>query len=312
MVASTSPSPSLQRLRVLINDGKGAGLGPWLSIEGGQGGSRDFVHTLTVADWNGDGRPASWRWEGPRLAGTPAAEPRFDQGAQGVVIFLSRATGAGSATTRAPASIRCSATYLLVLDLDGGGHLDSSPRRRARRSTSQLRHRRRELAHEGLPLRRGLVSLAVADSTVTASDLAIGCVTPVPPINSGIDVHLRNGQWGACRCGASRDLPVCGQRRRAISSDGAPDVVALTGDGRLVFGAGHGTFAAETTEWPGPPGCRGYDVDPRSRRRPGHRPVMSFAEPRAARISSPGQGGGVPQQGDRSLAPCRHRRRAGG
>lgn len=285
-------------------------------LDGPAGAARVTSHAVAVVDWDGDGRPdvlALGEGFGP-AAPVPGAPLR---GTPGLAIFRNLGADGWQRLPANPATSGPAGSALAVGDLDGDGRPDAvtgtdqlgrSDLRYAPTADSSVR----AAALAGLPASSLIRGVAIDDLDGDGhADLVVGSLTRDDAGWYGrLDVL-----WSTA--GTWQDMPLAVLDGRAgigavatgdLDGDGRRDLVAMTGDGRMLAfaGAGGRTFVRETEPrqpWDGR--CAGShvvlaDVDGDRR----DEIVASFAQEDDGEAGGTcGQGGGLAAWRIREAAP---------
>jgi FG-GAP-like repeat len=314
----------LRGMLALIGDGTG-GFEPWstgiaIDVPGHGGDARSFSsRAIEAVDWNRDGRPDLLALgEGPKgVQLTPGknADRQMINTARGFLLYANHGDGTWTpqAVENGPADF---GDGFALGDFDRDGRTDIAVASRIRGNKSILRTSS-SATDDGLlaparieSLRSGALVTSVAAAQLVgggADELIVAYIGRGLGVwRSGIDVFYADaaGQW-------TRRVLVAEESRVGITTmsvgeldgDGAPDLVALTGDGEVwVFlGDSHGFFDREDSpELPQPiKGCAGsqvrlVDLDADGR----HEVVASFAgEPTGPAGLPTGSMPGCPDRG---------------
>jgi FG-GAP-like repeat len=264
----------LRGLLAIIGDGAG-GFKEWgrgLDFQVASAGSESGYSSraVTLADWNGDGRPDILAMgEGPR----PSSSQTTKGGAHGPVLFVNQGDGLWKRYDQGTDGQQAFGDGIVARDFNADGRPDFATASSAMGNKTllylNLEGGRWQPTEIGTMRGGSLVRSIAADdfNGDGRTDLAVGYLAyEAETWRSGLDVYLASpsGTWQR-RVLAAEDGRdgVTGLGSGDLNGDGRRDLVASTGAGKyMVFLGKDGGWTRETSPelLPYDGGCRGYSV----------------------------------------------------
>ncbi len=271
----------LRGLLAVLGDGKGHFTEDYKGLDfvlPGQGRQPGFSsRTITVTDWNHDGRPDILAvGEGPRLnlTGRDNAKVSANTEAYGVIVYLNQPDGTWLRKDQGTSSREIFADAITLGDFNGDHRVDF-----ATGSSVMGRRTLVNLAREdggwntvevdAVRPRSYVQSVDAVDLNGDGlDDLVVGYMSfENSTWRSGIDVLYshKDGTWTRRGLAAiEQRAPITAIAHGDLDGDGKPDLVALTATGEtwVYLNDGKGWFTRETASGipPYPGGCAGFHV----------------------------------------------------
>ncbi|HTG32443.1 MAG TPA: VCBS repeat-containing protein [Thermoanaerobaculia bacterium] len=270
----------LRGLMALLGDGKGGfteagkGLDFVLPGQGRQPGYSS--RTITVADWNHDGRPDILAvGEGPRLnvVSRDQARPSTNTESYGVIVYLNQGNGTWLRKDQGTSNREIFSDSIVTGDFNGDRRLDFATGSSIQGRKSLVNYGREDGGWNAMDVdvhpRSYVRSVDAADLDGDGlDDLLVGYMSYEGEAwRNGIDILYarKDGTWARrVLAAAEQRVEVSALAHGDLDGDGKLDLVALTGNGAtwVFHGDGKGFFTRETTTGIPPfvGGCTGYYV----------------------------------------------------